>query len=376
MEVASATLKPREERRLLRGHLWAYRNEFKQLPDAQDGALVDVFTSQRRFVGRGFFQASGGIAVRLLTRHQETIDGEYLESAIRRAHAYRETCFPGEATYRWVFGESDGLPGLVIDRYGPLAVAVSDCAFYAAWADSLAEVLLKTEGVFYVHLRLGGDDRIVGDPPEEIPYSLDGAAYTLRLDGTQKTGAFLDQRCNRQAIAHLVRDARVLDGHCYHGHWSVAAASAGAGHVTGVDTSGPALDQARANAEANGVADRCTFQQQPVEDALKTEEPYDVVIVDPPAYAKARAQRSRAIARYRTLNTAAMAAVKPGGYLVSCSCSHFVDPAAFQDMLKQAAAGAQRTAWLVEMRGAGPDHPVLLAMPETAYLKCAILRVL
>lgn len=376
MEIASATLKLKEERRLLRGHLWAYRNEFDQLPAIEDGAVVDVFTSQRRFLARGFFQATGGIAVRLLGRHQDEIDAAYLAARVDAARAFRETLFNGEPTYRWVFGESDGLPGFVIDRYGPLVVAVSDCAFYAPFARELAAHLLASPGVEHVHMRVAGNEEVFGDPPAEIAYTLNGLSYTLNLEGSQKTGAFLDQRCNRDAIAPYVIGARVLDGHCYHGQWSIAAARSGASEVVGVDTSGPALVQARLNAEQNGTGDTCRFEQKPVEDALRADDPFDVVIVDPPAYAKARSQKAKAVARYRVLNTAAMAAVKPGGYLVSCSCSHFVDPPTFLDMLKQAAGGAQRKTWLVEMRGAAPDHPVLLAMPETAYLKCAILRVL
>lgn len=377
MEVSSGTLKPKEERRLLRGHLWVYRNEFAQLPQAADGEIVDVFTSHRRFLGRGFFQAHGGIAVRLISRHQEELDQTFLTARVDTARSYREALFPGESTYRWVFGESDALPGLVIDRYGPLAVVASECSFYGPFVDALVEHLLKTEGIDYVHVRVAGRDEWLGNPPAEIPYGLDGRHYTLSPDGAQKTGAFLDQRSNRLAVAPFVKGARVLDGHCYHGHWSVSLAAAGASDVVGVDTSGPALERARANAVRNGVEGLCRFEQKPVEDALRAEDgPYDVVIVDPPAYAKARAQKAKALARYRNLNTQALSAVKSGGYLVSCSCSHFVDPAAFQEMLKQAAAGAQRRAWLVEMRGAAPDHPVLLAMPETAYLKCAILRVL
>lgn len=373
--IPTATLKAREERRLLRGHLWAYRNEFQQVPELPDGALVDVFSESRRFVGRGFYQREGGIAVRLLCRHQEEISGAFFQRRLQSARALREQIFPGADVYRWIFGESDGLPGLAADRYGSVVSAQSACAFYETHAENLAALFLSQPGVSGVLMRMPSGVHRFGEIPETISLEVDGVQARISLDGSQKTGMFLDQRLNCAAVRGFAKDARVLDGHCYIGLWSCHAALAGAASVLGVDTSARAVESAAQNAMANDVTDRCRFECAAIETMLEEDTRYDVVVLDPPAFAKTRPQTRKALARYHTLNAAAMKAIEPGGILITSSCSHFVEPAEFLDMLKQASASAQRRVWLLEMRGAAPDHPVLLAMPETAYLKCAILRV-
>lgn len=373
--VLAAVLKPKEERRLLRGHLWAFRNEFQHLPEAPDGTLMDVFTSNRRFVGRGFYQAAGGIGVRLLSRHQEAIDETFFAARVNEARAFREQCFPGARTYRWLYGESDSLPGLVADRYGALVTMHTACAFYAAWAECLASCFMHTDGVEGVIFRDGGAPRTFGAVPESVEFELEGLALQLDPWAAQKTGLFLDQRWNRLAMTPYAAGRRVLDGHCYHGLWSCHAAKAGAMEVVGVDTSETALVTARGNAERNGVDAVCRFECAGVEEVLARGEMYGLIVLDPPAFAKTRAQLTKALTRYTALNKAAFESLEPGGILVTCSCSHFADTEAFHETIKRAAAASGRRAWLLEMRGAAPDHPVLLSMPETAYLKCAILRV-
>lgn len=373
--VKTATLKAREERRLLRGHLWAYRNEFEQLPDLEDGELVDVYASNRRFVGRGFFQAEGGIAVRLLSRHQESIDEAFLADRIAQARAFRERLFPGETVYRWIFGESDGLPGWVADRYGPVVCAQTSCAFYRERQENLADAFLAQPDIKGVVIHAATEIHRYGRLSETLEVSLDGLRVNVDIGAAQKTGLFLDQRANYQEIRSFAAGARVLDGHCYVGLWSCHAALAGATSVLGVDTSTLAIERARANAALNGVSGGCRFECAEVERILERDDRYDVVILDPPAFVKARAQLRKGLVRYEALNTAALKAVEPGGVLITSSCSHFVDASAFLEMLKRAAANAQRRAWLVELRGAAPDHPALLSMPETSYLKCAIVRV-
>ena len=373
--VPTAKLKPKEDRRLLRGHRWAYRNEFAQLPALDDGALVDVVSAEGRPVGRGFYQREGGIGVRLLDARAVEVDAAFWRPRLDEARAFRERCFPGSDVYRWIFGESDGLPGLVIDRYGSLASVHTSCRFYENHQTAIIQALLDTPGVRTVTFDFNNKRSLHGEQCDEVAFEVEGMRLGLPLQGTQKTGLFLDQRLNRLAIEPWCKGARVLDGHCYHGLWSLHAARAGAASVLGVDTSADAVRCAEANAIANGVAGVCQFEARSIEDALDDDAMYDVVIVDPPAFAKARAHTAAALKRYRQLNAAAMERVAPGGILVSCSCSHFVEPADFLDVIKQAASSVQRKAWLIEMRGASPDHPVLLAMPETAYLKCAVLRV-
>lgn len=373
--VPSATLKPREERRIQRGHLWAFRTEFQQLPALADGALVDVFTSHRRFVGRGFYQAEGGIGVRLLTRRQEPIDTAFFKARIQAALELRARLFPGSRAYRWIFGESDGLPGLVADRFGGVVVVQSSCAFYQHWMAPIAELLLAAEGVTGVRFQVAYHIETSGAVPEAAGFELEGLDVTLQLDGAQKTGMFLDQRWNRLAVAPFAPDARVFDGHCHLGLWGCHAVKAGAREVIAADSSEPALELARENAAANGAADVIDFRKGDVEAVLAEEAPFDVTIIDPPAFAKSRGHAKKAAKRYLELNQAALRATAPGGYLFTSSCSHFVSAADFVDILKRAASAEKRTVQLLELRGAAPDHPVLLSMPETAYLKCAVMRV-
>lgn len=378
MKIPSISLKDKEERRLVRGHLWVYRNELQSDPAPEDGAVVDVFSAARRFIGRGFYQAQGGIAVRLLSRRQEDIDKAFFTEALARALELRARLFSGSSVYRWVFGESDGLPGLVVDRYGSVAIAQTQCAFYATHVKVLAKAILATEGIQGVVIEapgLPGGRESFGDCPAETEIDLDGLRLRVPLVGGQKTGMFLDQRRNAAAAAALAPGLNVLDAHANTGQWALRLALGGAAHVRAVDTSRAALDVAAANASLNGVADRCAFECAPVEEVLARKEQYGLIVLDPPAYAKARPQAAKALGRYQALNRAALAALVPGGYLVTCSCSHFVAQPDFLEMVKRAAIAEQRTLQLLELRAAAPDHPVLMSMPETSYLKCAIFRV-
>jgi 23S rRNA (cytosine1962-C5)-methyltransferase len=326
-------------------------------------------------VGRGFYQAQGGIAVRILSRHQEDINLDWFRGRIRPARQLRDTLFPGSTAYRWLFAEADGLPGLVADRFGGVVTLHSSCAFYVPWMKPLGEMLLEEEGVTGVRFQVAYHVESLGDVPETVAFDLEGLQVQLRLEGAQKTGMFLDQRLNRRAAMPFAKNARVFDGHCHLGLWACHAAKAGAREVLAVDSSQDALDLAQANAEANGVDGQIEFRCADVEETLESEGPFDIVIVDPPAYAKGRSQAKKAQGRYLQLNRAAIKATAPGGYCFTSSCSHFIDAATFVDIIKRAAASEKRTVQLLELRGAAPDHPVALAMPETAYLTCAVLRV-
>ncbi len=371
-----AKLKAKEERRLLRGHRWVYRNEFSELPTLNDGEVVDVYAAQGRFVGRGFYQAEGGIAVRLIADSQTEINGDFLRKAIERARVYRERIYPGQDVYRWIFGESDGLPGLVADRFGPVVSAQTPSAFYEAYAEDIAAFFIETEGVECVRLDIRGRALKVGTAPSPVEIEFDGLRFRVDIDSGQKTGMFLDQRENAAAMEVFAPGARVLDGHCYSGLWSCHAGRAGATEVLGVDTSAGAIQMACANATANGLSETCHFECADVRDVLARGNLYDVVLLDPPALAKTRSQQKKALGLYQGLNRAAMDAVKPGGVLITSTCSHFVDPEAFLEVLKRSARACQREAWIVDVRGAARDHPVLMEMPESAYLACVTLRVL
>ncbi|MDZ4857796.1 MAG: hypothetical protein SGI88_02350, partial [Candidatus Hydrogenedentes bacterium] len=175
-------LNAREERRMLRGHLWAYRNEFSELPEVEDGAVLDIMSNMGRFVGRGFFQREGGIAVRLLTNHEEPIDGAFLARRIARAKRFRDLLYPGETTYRWIFGESDGLPGLVADRYGSLVSVETNCAFYAAHAEALAAAFQSTDGVTGVRMIIVGRVTRFADAPSIVEVDTAGVKFSVNTD--------------------------------------------------------------------------------------------------------------------------------------------------------------------------------------------------
>ena len=371
-----AKLKPKEERRLLRGHRWAFRNEFAALPAMPDGALVDVISDRGRCVGRGFYQEEGGIAVRLLSAKRKAIDMDFFVERLSAAKALRTRCFADASAYRWIFGDSDGLPGLVADRYGSQIAAQTSCAFYDTVAETIAEAFLADPEIDGVSFNIGGKVQRFGTSHSPVDCTIHDCNFRVDTEHGQKTGLFLDQRENWTLTQPFADGARVLDGHCYTGAWGIHAARYGAKSVLGVDTSRPAITRATEHAELNDVADRCTFERGDIQDALTAGNSYDVVILDPPAFAKGRKSVPKAITRYQALNRDAMKCLAPGGILITSSCSHPVTESVFVEMLKRAAGAAQRSAQLLATRGASPDHPVLLSMPETAYLTCAVVRVL
>ncbi len=369
-------LREREERRLMRGHLWVFRNEVAALPALTDGELVDIYTGGGRFIGRAFAQATGGIAARILSRHQDTIDASFLKDRLTTARTLRERLFPGESVYRWVHGESDGLPGLMADRYGSVVSMDTQCAFYANRADELAEAFLSWDDITGLRLAHPGGVHIVGEVPEPVAVTLDGLPLEVALSSGQKTGMYLDQRVNCRVLDVLAPGARVFDGHCYAGLWACVAARAGAAEVLGVDTSQPAIERARRNAAINDLGAVCRFECADAEEILSRESPFDVVCIDPPPLARGREHRSKALGRYQALNAAAIQAVAPGGYLVTSCCSHAVGREGFMEAIKRALRTARREAQLLEVRGAAADHPVLPVMAETDYLVCAVLRIM
>ena len=372
------TLKPGEERRLLRGHRWVYRNEVGSLtPIPPDGGIVDIYSAGRRFIGRGYYQQSGGITARIFSPHQEEPDETFWFKRLQRAADLRRRLFPGETVYRWVFGESDHLPGLIIDRYDQVAVAAFESPFYAERLDLLAKAIQFTADI--QHLYVFGPNGGSGwhsTPLDSVSFSVNGLKGNFQPDRIQKTGLFLDQRTNWPLIRRFAEGAEVLDGYCYHGWWGLHAAAAGARRITACDSSATALEQARINASLNGFTERFRFEEQPVEMLLThSEQSYDVIVLDPPALAKSRTHVKSALPRYVELNALALRRVGPEGILITSSCSHFVDNALFEEILKRAASKARRRVSIMAWRGASPDHPVLLSMPETHYLKCMVLRV-
>lgn len=370
-----ARLLPKEDRRLVRGHCWAYRNEFAELPDLADGDVVRIVSNSREHVGVGYFQAQGGIAVRLLAHSGEHFNEDFLARRIAQAATLRKSLFAGHPVYRWIHGDSDGLSGCIADRYGPLVVVQAESPFYQTRAEALANAFLVEDGVTGVLFR-GKDAPQFGTIDTPVVCKINGIEFAVDPLAGQKTGLFLDQRVNWGLLEAYAPGARVLDGHCYVGAWSLHAAKFGAREVTGVDTSRPAIEHARANAERNGFADRCGFIQGDIQEVLARGETYDVIVLDPPALAKGRASLAKALGLYQAINRDATKALNPGGVLITSSCSQPVDDTVFIDMLKRAASAAERRFQLLGLHGAAPDHPALLSMPETRYLNCAVLRLI
>jgi len=382
-------LKRDDDRRAKRGHPWIFSNEIdverSPLKGAEAGALVRICDARGAHVGWAHSSPASLVAARLLTR-AERLPEDWLEARIARALAFRERCF-ATPHYRLAYGEGDGLPGLVVDRYGDaVVVQTSTWGMERALPAVLAAVdrLLAPQSVVvkndahgrqaeglpaYVDVRRGSSEASVVEH---------GARFSVELAAGQKTGWFFDQRDNRGRFDTLYRDARVLDLYCYVGAWSILAAKRGASRVVAVDSSESAVNAVRANAALNSVERAVEAHKG---DALQylehagSEGPFDIVIVDPPALVRRRKDLKAGRALYRRLNGLAIARVAPGGLLVTCSCSAALDADTHLADLRAAARHAHRDIALVGRGGLPADHPVHPWLPESAYLKCVFARV-
>jgi 23S rRNA (cytosine1962-C5)-methyltransferase len=392
MDLPTVVLKPKEDARLRSGHLWAFSNEVAQAPaDLAPGALADLATSSGVFLGRGFYHPHSLIAFRVLSGQREEIDAAFFARHLSQALAIRERLYPGTRAYRWVFGESDHLPGLVVDRYGDYLVLEVLSAGMERFKDVIVEDLkasVAPKGIVWrpdAPLRVleglpeGPPEVAWGTVPPRVQITLENGVFAVDLLTGQKTGFYFDQRDNRQALTPLCAGKRVLDAFCYSGGFGIAAARAVAKQVVFVDSSHAALELAADNAALNHVAERCEFVEG---DALQllaraSDQPrFDVICIDPPAYARSRKHLPVALKAYEKLNILAMTALPAGGILATSSCSHHVDREMFLQMLRRSARRARRSLRVLELCSQAKDHPILLAMPETEYLKFAILQVI
>ncbi len=385
-------LRKNQDRRVRGGHPWVFSNEVAEMMGAPaDGDLVEVLDYRGAFLGRAYYNRRSLICARLLTRGRDEIDEAFFVRRIERAVRLRESIYPGVAAARLVYGESDQLPGLVVDRYGDwLAVQVLTLGMEvrAELVRAALERVLAPVGVVRIAdspLRaLEGLplERGVwwGQVPERIEVVLDDFKLEVDLHHGQKTGLYLDQRENRRRAETRARDQRVLDLFCYQGEWALHAARGGASSVLAVDSSGPALAVARRNAERNGLQERITFREGDSFDVLRelerAGERFGMVILDPPALIKSRSHMAGGARAYRDLNRAAMSLLGEGGMLVSCSCSHHLEDPLFRQVLIEAARAARRPFRVLDWAAEAPDHPQLLAVPETHYLKCAVLQAI
>lgn len=384
-------LKPREERRLRAGHLWVYSNEIDtddRFRTLEPGSLCRVVDSRGKLLGTGYVNPRTLLAVRLLSGDgHATIDAAWFERRLQAALALRERIY-AEPHYRLVYGESDGLPGVVIDRYGEVCVVQITTAGMEQLKPLLLDALRSVVRPAGIVLRCDGASReleglpayaeVIGEVPDRVEAIEDGLRYSVDLREGQKTGFFFDQRDNRSRLQRYVAGRSVLDVFSYVGAWALRASRYGASGVTCLDASQPALDVAAASAQRNGIAletirDDALAGLKALRAAGRT---FDVVVVDPPALIKRRKDYEAGLEHYGALNRAALQLLSGDGILVSCSCSHHLEADALQRILLRESRQTARRLQILEQGGQGPDHPVHPAIPETRYLKAFYCRAL
>ena len=396
MYKTTVILKKGEGRTLKAGGLWVFDNEIAKIDgEFENGDIVAVLDFDGYFMGYGFINTKSKITVRLLTRKKDdVVDEKFIEKRVRDAWNYRKDTID-TSSCRIIFGEADFLPGIVVDKFSDVLVVESlalgidklkpmilDCL-----KKVLAEDNITVRGVYErsdAKVRQNeGMERYKGFIGREFDTKVEivenGVHYYVDVRDGQKTGFFLDQKNNRKSVQRIVKDKTVLDCFTHTGSFALNAGYAGAKEVLGVDASDLAVEQARENAQLNNLQDRVKFMTADVFDLLpKLEEEgkkYDVVILDPPAFTKSRSSIKNAVKGYREINLRGLKLVKDRGYLVTCSCSHFMDPELFAKTIKEAAHGAHKRLRQVEFRTQAPDHPILWAADESYYLKFYIFQV-
>lgn len=394
-EFAPLRLRKDEDRRLRAGHLWVYSNEVDvaatPLREFQPGQPVTIQASNGKFLGAGYINPNVLLCARLVSRDPDhPLGPSLLVHRLNVALSLRERLY-AKPFYRLVYGEGDGLPGLIVDRYGDLCVAQITTAGMERLKDDILAALQKVVKPAAVLWRndspvreLEGLERTVADAagvvPDAVEIEEDGLRFRVAPRTGQKTGWFYDQRDNRARLDRYVQGRRVLDVFSYTGAWGIRAAARGARDVLCVDSSAAALDQVAVNAALNGVGDRVQTRQGDAFVVLKAlreaRERFDVVVVDPPAFIKRRKDFKEGALAYRRLNEMAMQVLDRDGILVSCSCSQLLARETLAQTLLQGARHLDRNLVILEQGRQGPDHPVHPAIPETDYLKVILARVL
>lgn len=389
--MTTLTLRPREERRIRDGHLWVFRDELVHVPELLPGSLVRVVAHDGSSLGTGLYNPLSKIAVRMLAGEVESISTEFFHRRFQSSYELRRRMLPNEETYRLIFGEADLLSGLIIDVYGDYAAI----QMLAAGMDAAKPQIIDALRALFPNLRgiiekntaqtrkkegLELVDAVVwGSVPDRVHVRENGVELEIDLVGGQKTGYFLDQKLNRRVVRSLASGRRVLDCFCNVGGFALNAAAGGASLAVGVDSSAVAIQGALRHAELNSLSN-CTFEQANVFDLLRDHvqqgQTWDMIILDPPSFAKSRSAIRGALAGYAELNRTAMKLIEPGGLLVSSSCTQLVSEHDLLDILYRESARIRKRLRLVHRGSQAPDHPVLLAMPETQYLKFLVFEVI
>ncbi len=374
------------------GHLWVYAGHLGNI-DGQPvaGDVVDVVTPAGRFCGRGLYNPESKIRVRFLTFEDVPIDEQFWRERIRQAVRLRNRIVTNATAYRLIHGEGDRLPGLIVDRYGSVLVMQTLSFGMDRRKELLAEWLAQETGVQSIYLRNDAKSRTLEGLPLERGFIKGSGATTVEIaegpakflvdtEHGQKTGWFCDQRENRLAAAAYTSGADVLEVFCHTGAFGIHAALAGAKSVEGLDVSEDTLVLAREQAKRNKVEAKCHYRACDAFNELRTlgkaGKRYDVVMLDPPAFARSQQAVRKALSGYKDINLQGIRLTKPEGFLVTSSCSHHISENDFWGAVRLAARDAKRELRLIEQRGQSGDHPILASMPETRYLKCLILQVL
>jgi 23S rRNA (cytosine1962-C5)-methyltransferase len=390
--MTKVTLNRKISQRVANGHPWVFANEVNRVDgNAEAGAIVDVHTHDDKFLGRGYINPKSQILVRILTRkkNEEINDDFFLRKLSeawkqRQQMGYIENC-------RLIFGEADGLPQLIIDKFNDYFVIQTLALGIDMWKDAIVKAInqiFQPKGIYErndVPIReLEGMEQKKGFLSEPFDTNIiineNGLQFHVDIANGQKTGYFLDQQDNRRHIEHIVKDAEVLGAFTYTGTFEIHAAKYGAKSVHGLDISESAIAMCNKNAELNGVADKCKFECVNAFDVLKTwvkeDKQYDVVMLDPPSFSKSRATIQKAITGYKEINLRGMKLVKPGGFLVTSSCTNLVQPDLFLEIIQMAAKDARRQLRQVTFQTQSSDHPIIWGWENTHYLKFLIVQVL
>ena len=395
--MAVVTLKKGAGRTLKQGGPWIYDNEIESIMGRfEDGDIVIVHDFDGYPLGSGFINRNSKLTVRMMTRDRDAvIDEAFLRMRVKNAWEYRKKVMDDISSCRVIFGEADFLPGLVVDKFADVLVVESLALGIDRFKGRIVGILKELMEEDGIHIRgvyersdakvreQEGMERykgFIGEPFDtKVEIVENGVRYYVDVRDGQKTGFFLDQKYNRRAVGKLCSGARVLDCFTHTGSFALNAGLCGAAHVTGVDASELGVNQARENAALNGLQDRVEFVCADVFDLLprleKQGEKYDVVILDPPAFTKSRSSIKKAVKGYREINLRGMKLVKDGGYLATCSCSHFMDYELFTQTVGQAARNVHKRLRQVEFRTQAPDHPILWGAGDSYYLKFYIFQV-
>lgn len=381
-----------KQKRVENGHPWVYKNEVGSIEgDYEPGDIVDVYSWKEKFIGRGYINPKSQILVRIMTRDRdEEINEDFFRRRITDAWEYRKKVSDTNCC-RVIFAEADFLPALIVDKFGDYLVLQTLALGIDIWKDTIVKILnevINPKGIYErndVPVRelegLEMKKGFLSEPFDTMTTIVEnGVDFYVDIENGQKTGYFLDQKENRAAIKDIVNGARVLDCFCHTGSFAIHAGYYGAREVLGIDISDYAVEFARKNAALNNLQDVCKFETANAFDKLhefqETGEKFDVVILDPPAFAKSKSAMRGAARGYKDINLRAMKIINRGGFLVTASCSQHMEEDLFKDVIFDAAKDAKKTLRQVEFRTQAKDHPILWSSAETYYLKFIILQVI